>query len=97
VSTVPVVRCENRTVTRGGGSPGNVLLLCNIDEMVDYEAAYTAGKGASVAAAVLAGPGTNAVLYLLVRFAPQRSLWCSVTARVSLTSAPQTSWAGASR
>ena len=46
----------------GGGSFGNVLLLYNIDEKIDYKAAYAAGKGASVAAAVLAGPGTNAVL-----------------------------------
>lgn len=53
----------------GGGSPGNVLLLYNIDEKIDYKAAYAAGKSASVAAAVLAGPGTNAVLYLVVRFA----------------------------
>ena len=45
----------------GGGSFGNVLLLYNIDEKIDYKAAYAAGKGASVAAAVLAGPGTNAV------------------------------------
>ncbi len=61
----------------GGGSPGNILLLYNIDEKVDYKAAYAAGKGASVAAAVLAGPGTNAVLYLLIRFAAP--LWRTST------------------
>ena len=61
----------------GGGSPGNVLLLYNIDEKIDYKAAHAAGKGTSVAAAVLAGPGTNAVLYLMVRFAAP--LWRTST------------------
>ena len=52
----------------GEASPGNVLLLYYIDEKVDYKAAYAAGKGASVAAAVIAGPGTNAVLYVVARW-----------------------------
>ncbi len=53
----------------GGGSFGNILLLYNIDEKVDYKAAYAVGKSAAVAATVIAGPGTNAVLYLVARFA----------------------------
>jgi hypothetical protein len=67
----------------GGGSPGNVLLLYNIDEKIDYKAAYAAGKGASVAGAVLAGPGTNAVLYLVIRFATP--YWLRVLDRTSRT------------
>jgi hypothetical protein len=52
----------------GDTSPGNVLLLYYIDEKVDYKAAYAAGKTASVAATAIAGPATNVVLYLVIRF-----------------------------
>ena len=31
----------------GGGSPGNVPSLYNIDEKIDYKAAYAAGEGAA--------------------------------------------------
>lgn len=51
----------------GGGSVGNILLLYNIDEHIDYKSAYAAGKNVAVAVAVLAGPGTNALLYLVSR------------------------------
>lgn len=47
----------------------NALLLEDIDEKIDYAAAYAGGKGAAVAIAVVAGPGTNCLLYLIARFA----------------------------
>jgi hypothetical protein len=65
----------------GEASPGNVLLLYYIDEKVDYKAAYAAGKSVSVAAAVIAGPGTNAVLYVVARWVAP--LWAPALGRSS--------------
>jgi hypothetical protein len=53
----------------GGGSFGNALPLYDIDEKVDYQAAYAARHTVAVAIAVLAGPGLNGLLYLITRFA----------------------------
>ena len=61
----------------GGASVGNILLLYNIDEKVDYKAAYAAGEGASVAVVAMAGVATNVVLYLVIRFAAP--LWRTST------------------
>lgn len=52
----------------GGTSVGNILLLYNIDEKVDYQAALAEGRNAAVALVALAGPGMNGLLYLLARF-----------------------------
>jgi hypothetical protein len=40
----------------------------NIDEKIDYEFAYAGGHGLAVAIAVIAGPGTNGLLYPVARF-----------------------------
>jgi hypothetical protein len=53
----------------GGGGIGNALLLYNIDEKIDYEFAYAGGHGLAVAIAMIAGPGTNGLLYLVAGFA----------------------------
>ncbi|CAM3849124.1 hypothetical protein [Smaragdicoccus niigatensis] len=53
----------------GGSSIANVLLLINIDEHVDYSAAFDAGKNWQVAAVAFAGPGlANGGMLLLSRW-----------------------------
>ncbi len=63
------IKPEPGNITWGGTSLGNVLLLWDIDENVDYTAALAAGRGAAVAVVAFAGPGlANGGLYLLSRW-----------------------------
>ena len=62
------IKSDPWNIEWGDGSIGDILLLRGIDENVDYERALTLGRNAVVAATVLAGPGMNAVMFLLTRF-----------------------------
>jgi hypothetical protein len=52
----------------GHGSIGDVLLLLGIDEKVNYKTALANHHNWAIAATVLAGPGMNALMYLVIRF-----------------------------
>ncbi len=62
------IKSDPWNIEWGDGSIGDILLLRGIDENVDYERALSLGKNVAVAATVLAGPGMNAVMFLLTRF-----------------------------
>lgn len=65
---------EPGNITWGGTSPTNVLLLWDINENVDYSAAFAAGRGTAVAMVAFAGPGlVNGGFYLLSRWLIGRS------------------------
>lgn len=62
------IKPEPGNITWGGSSLTNVLLLWDINENIDYTAAFAAGKGAAVAVVAFAGPGLiNGGFYLLSR------------------------------
>ena len=62
------IKSDPWKITWGHGSVGDILLLLGVDENVDYKTALAHGDTVAVAFTVLAGPGMNAVLYLLTRF-----------------------------
>lgn len=62
------IKDQPGNITWGGTSLLNVLLLANIDENVDYQAALDAGKHWQVALTAFAGPGiANVSLFLISR------------------------------
>ena len=64
------IKADPLDIDWGGTSLSNILLLMNIDENVDYDAAFAAGRNWEVAVAAFAGPGlVNGGLYLLSRAA----------------------------
>jgi len=63
------IKSDPLDIEWGDGSVGDILLLRGIDENVAYKAALANGHNWAIAATVLAGPGMNALMYLVIRFA----------------------------
>ena len=63
------IKSDPLNIEWGHGSVGDILLLRGIDENVDYKTALANGHNVAIAATVVAGPGMNALMYLLIRFA----------------------------
>jgi hypothetical protein len=63
------IKSDPLDIEWGDGSVRDILLLTGIDENVEYKTALANGHNWAVAATVLAGPGMNALMYLVMRFA----------------------------